>query len=96
MISLHSIHHDAEYYPQPEEFLPERFSQANGGTKKFKDMGIYMPFGDGPRICLGNPFLKDILTPCQKLFLNFFKYFCRRNSLIMQHLKNNVLQFSLE
>ncbi|KAM7349839.1 putative cytochrome P450 28d1 [Cochliomyia hominivorax] len=56
IIPLHSIHHDEEYYSKPEEFIPERFDEENGGTKKFKDMGIYMPFGDGPRICLGMKF----------------------------------------
>ncbi|XP_011296124.1 probable cytochrome P450 28d1 [Musca domestica] len=72
MISLHSIHHDAEYYPQPEDFLPERFSQANGGTKKFKDMGIYMPFGDGPRICLGMTFgLAQTKAAIANIIMNF-------------------------
>lgn len=53
LIPLHSIHHDKEYYPRPEDFIPERFDEDNGGLKKFKDMGVYMPFGDGPRICIG-------------------------------------------
>lgn len=53
LISLHSMHHDEEFFPQPEEFMPERFAEENGGTKKYKDMGVYLPFGDGPRICLG-------------------------------------------
>lgn len=53
LIPLHSMHHDEEYYTQPEVFAPERFDEENGGTKKFKDMGVYLPFGDGPRICIG-------------------------------------------
>lgn len=53
IIPLHSVHHDEEYYPQPEDFVPERFAEASGGTKKYKDLGVYFPFGDGPRICLG-------------------------------------------
>ncbi|XP_037820699.1 probable cytochrome P450 28d1 isoform X2 [Lucilia sericata] len=56
LIPLHSLHHDEEYYPQPEVFVPERFDEENGGTKKYKDMGVYLPFGDGPRICIGMKF----------------------------------------
>ncbi|XP_013103866.2 probable cytochrome P450 28d1 [Stomoxys calcitrans] len=56
LISIHSMHHDEQYFPQPEEFIPERFADENGGVKKYRDMGVYMPFGDGPRICLGMTF----------------------------------------
>ncbi|XP_075154637.1 putative cytochrome P450 28d1 [Haematobia irritans] len=56
LISIHSMHHDEEYYAQPEEFLPERFAEEQGGVRKYKDMGVYLPFGDGPRICLGMTF----------------------------------------
>ncbi|XP_073848926.1 probable cytochrome P450 28d1 isoform X2 [Musca autumnalis] len=72
IISLHSMHHDPEYYPQPEEFIPERFSEENGGTKKFKDMGVYMPFGDGPRICLGMTFgLAQTKAAIARIIMNF-------------------------
>lgn len=53
LVSMYSLHHDENYYPQPDTFIPERFCVENGGIKKYKDMGVYLPFGDGPRICLG-------------------------------------------
>ncbi|XP_055371662.1 probable cytochrome P450 28d2 [Condylostylus longicornis] len=56
ILPFHSLHHDREYYPNPEEFIPERFSEENGGIKKFRDEGKFFPFGDGPRICLGMKF----------------------------------------
>lgn len=46
----------SEYYPEPEKFIPERFNPEHGGVKAFKDKGILLPFGDGPRICLGQRF----------------------------------------
>lgn len=53
IIPLWSMQRDAKYYSDPDEFIPERFSAENGGAKKYRDMGVFMPFGDGPRQCLG-------------------------------------------
>lgn len=53
IIPIYSIHHDEEYYKNPEKFDPDRFSPENGGIKSYRDKGVYLPFGDGPRICLG-------------------------------------------
>ncbi|CRK97114.1 CLUMA_CG010454, isoform A [Clunio marinus] len=55
-IPVSQFHYDPEYYPEPEKFKPERFDPENGGTKAFKEKGIFLPFGDGPRICLGMKF----------------------------------------
>lgn len=53
IIPIWSVHHNPEYYPDPLEFRPERFDIKNGGAKNFTDKGIFIPFGAGPRICLG-------------------------------------------
>lgn len=45
------IHLDPKYFPNPEVFDPQRFSQEN--RNKIPRLA-YMPFGDGPRECLGN------------------------------------------
>ncbi|CAG9806372.1 unnamed protein product [Chironomus riparius] len=55
-IPIHSIHRDPDYYLNPNEFIPERFDPENGGPKAFEDRGVLLPFGDGPRICLGRRF----------------------------------------
>lgn len=47
---------DPEYFPDPEKFDPDRFAPENGGAKEFMERGIFMPFGLGPRICVGNRF----------------------------------------
>ena len=56
IIPINQYHYDPEYYTDPEKFSPERFDPENGGLKSFKDKGVYLPFGDGPRICLGMKF----------------------------------------
>lgn len=56
IIPIHQIQRDAEYYPKPNSFIPERFGKEFGGMKAFRDKGVFLPFGDGPRACLGTRF----------------------------------------
>lgn len=50
VIPTYGIHRDPKYYPDPEKFDPERFSDENKGTiKPF----TFFPFGLGPRNCIG-------------------------------------------
>ncbi|CAG9857619.1 unnamed protein product [Phyllotreta striolata] len=53
MIPVWGIHYDPEYYPDPEVFDPERFSDEN---KRSRPAFSHLPFGEGPRICIGMRF----------------------------------------
>ena len=55
-IPLNQYQRDPEFYPKPNEFNPERFSKKIGGEKAFRDRGVFLTFGDGPRFCLGMKF----------------------------------------
>ncbi|GBP26426.1 Cytochrome P450 9e2 [Eumeta japonica] len=50
VVPVCSIHHDPKYYPDPARFDPERFSDDN--KRNIKPF-TYMPFGIGPRNCIG-------------------------------------------
>ncbi|MEQ2218481.1 hypothetical protein XENOCAPTIV_003799 [Xenoophorus captivus] len=50
MVPTWPIHRDPEIWPEPEKFKPERFSKKN---KDNIDPYTYMPFGSGPRNCIG-------------------------------------------
>lgn len=50
LISTLGLHMDSEFYPEPEKFDPNRFSEEN---KKTRHPFVYLPFGDGPRNCIG-------------------------------------------
>ncbi|XP_025199470.1 cytochrome P450 6k1-like [Melanaphis sacchari] len=56
IIPMFSIHHDAKYYPDPMRFDPERFSMEQ---KSQRPNGTYLPFGDGPRLCIGKRFAES-------------------------------------
>lgn len=56
IISLWSLHRDQNYYEDPLTFNPDRFAPEKGGIYPYREKGCYMPFGDGPRQCLGMRF----------------------------------------
>lgn len=49
-IPIYTLHHDEKHFPNPEKFIPERFSDEN---KDNIVPGSYIPFGVGPRNCIG-------------------------------------------
>ncbi|KAB0794254.1 hypothetical protein PPYR_13874 [Photinus pyralis] len=52
-IPVYAMHRNPNFYPEPERFNPERFSDEN---KSKIVPGSYFPFGSGPRLCIGNRF----------------------------------------
>jgi cytochrome P450 family 6 len=52
VISLLGLHRDDNYFPNPEKFDPDRFAD----DVHDYDEDAYMPFGVGPRNCLGEFF----------------------------------------
>lgn len=47
------MHRHPRYFENPEVFQPERWSD---DLEKRLPKGVYIPFGDGPRICIGKGF----------------------------------------
>ncbi|KAL0100771.1 hypothetical protein PUN28_019270 [Cardiocondyla obscurior] len=54
LVPTYGIHHDPKYFPNPDKFDPERFSEEN---KDNISPYTYLPFGHGPRKCIGNRFV---------------------------------------
>lgn len=69
-IPIYAFHRDPRYFPEPERFYPERFSEDNRETMAHAD--AYMPFGLGPRSCIANRFaLMEVKTLIYFVVLNF-------------------------
>jgi hypothetical protein len=55
IIPVYALHYDPHHFHDPMTFDPDRFSEEN---KKNLHKYVYLPFGNGPRMCLGT--YKDV------------------------------------
>lgn len=53
LVPIFYFHNSIKYWDQPEKFMPERFAPEK---RNAIDRYVYMPFGGGPRFCIGNNF----------------------------------------
>nr|QZM07461.1 cytochrome P450 monooxygenase CYP9EK2 [Lasioderma serricorne] len=69
IIPVIGFHYDPQFFPNPEQFNPDRFSDEN---KKNIVPGSYIPFGNGPRNCIGSRFA---LLEVKTLFFHILSKF---------------------
>ncbi|MCV2358148.1 cytochrome P450 [Paucibacter sp. TC2R-5] len=60
---------DARWFPEPESFKPERFAADAAEIPR----GAYLPFGAGPRVCLGSHFAQTEISLIAALLLQRFE-----------------------
>ncbi|XP_067136945.1 cytochrome P450 3A8-like isoform X2 [Centruroides vittatus] len=70
-VPVHAIHHDPNYFPDPEKFDPDRFL-----AEQRKNIIPYtsMPFGIGPRNCLGMKFAQMQIKIALAMVLQRIKF----------------------
>ncbi|KFV64205.1 Thromboxane-A synthase, partial [Dryobates pubescens] len=49
-VAVGHLHQNPEFWPEPEKFIPERFTEE---ARKEQHPFAYLPFGAGPRGCIG-------------------------------------------
>ncbi|EPB83718.1 hypothetical protein HMPREF1544_09512 [Mucor circinelloides 1006PhL] len=84
-IELYSVHHIAKYWDQPEVFNPDRF---NKKSTSFRKDAIWMPFGYGPRTCIGQNFSLSEQRVVQAMMLKRYIWTLAPNSEHAHGLKN--------
>ncbi|EFA75913.1 hypothetical protein PPL_10485 [Heterostelium album PN500] len=69
LMNIFSVHHNPKYWPNPEEFNPDRF-MTEESTTNYHD--IWIPFGTGPRNCVAsNLAIDEIYIAISNIILNF-------------------------
>ena len=53
LVSPYVLHRDPAQWPKPTQFDPDRFAP---GRDRERHSYAYLPFGGGPRLCIGNQF----------------------------------------
>ena len=69
LIYIYGIHHSEKHWQHPDIFNPERFS---GTNPKKESPFTYLPFGAGPKGCIGGNYaMLQMLTILKKLVSKF-------------------------
>ncbi|XP_054465915.1 cytochrome P450 3A27-like [Anoplopoma fimbria] len=81
MVPVYTLHRDPALWPEPETFKPERFSKEN---KDSIDPYSYLPFGAGPRNCIGMRFaLLMMKLALVEILQNFSFVTCKETEIPM-------------
>jgi cytochrome P450 len=67
-VPVHLMHRDGRWFPDPLGFRPERFANDAPDIPR----GAFMPFGAGPRVCLGQHLAMTEMTVIAAMFLQRF------------------------
>jgi cytochrome P450 len=69
MMPFYALHRNHALWPDPDRFDPERFAK---GAKY--DRFSYLPFGDGPRVCIGASFAMTEATVILSTLISRFRF----------------------
>ncbi|XP_023951417.2 cytochrome P450 6B1-like [Bicyclus anynana] len=72
-----AISHDEKYFPDPSKFDPERFSPENESKRH---PCAFIPFGTGPRFCIGMLFARIQSRVCLMKLLYHFRVEVSKNT----------------
>ncbi len=69
LYSIYLTHRHAQYWPAPQRFDPERF---NPEQSRMRPAYVFLPFGGGPRNCIGAAFAQlEAKTVLARILQNF-------------------------
>ncbi|KAM8777907.1 cytochrome P450 3A12-like [Rhynchonycteris naso] len=90
MVPVYSLHHDPEHWSEPEDFHPERFSKENkDNINPYK----YLPFGNGPRNCIGMRFaMMNMKLAVVRILQNFSFKPCKETQIPLELVSQGLTQ----
>lgn len=78
-------HHDPERYPEPARFRPERWQQLRPNAYE------YLPFGAGPRMCIGASFAAMTVRLVLALILQRYRMTLASEAQVSRSVRGNIL-----
>ncbi|XP_077172715.1 cytochrome P450 3A21-like [Paroedura picta] len=88
MVPPNVLHFDSDYWDEPKEFRPERFSKE---MKDKIDPYVFLPFGAGPRNCIGMRFAVLIIKSAMVNLLQHFSIrTCKETPIPLELTKNGI------
>ncbi len=66
-VPIYAVHRHEEFWDRPDVFDPDRFAPE---AVKARDRYLYLPFGAGPRICIGMSFAEMEATAVVAVLLS--------------------------
>ncbi|XP_067629690.1 cytochrome P450 9b2-like [Eurosta solidaginis] len=87
---LIGLHNDERYFEDPDEFNPERFSDMNKeNIKSF----TYLPFGVGPRMCIGNRYA--LMQAKAMMYYMLLDFKIERTSKTVENIMDDIRGFQV-
>nr|QST15020.1 CYP4AP7 protein [Diaphanosoma celebensis] len=71
MVLVYALHHNPQFYPNPETFCPERFFPEKAVARH---PFAYIPFGAGPRNCIGQEMAVSAIKAVVSGLLRRFRF----------------------
>ncbi len=85
IFSQFMTHHSAALYDEPDRFLPDRWQTISPSPY------AYLPFGAGPRMCVGAPLAMQILKQTLPVILQQYKVTCVPHSRVEAKVVSTML-----
>lgn len=90
VLSSQALHHDERFWENPEKFDPERFTEEN---VKNRHPFAYIPFSEGPRICIGSRFgIMQTKIALVKLIKTYKLSPCSKSPIPMKFIPSSAFQ----
>ncbi|NP_001166004.1 cytochrome P450 6CK11 [Nasonia vitripennis] len=90
LICMNAMHRDPDIFPDPEKFDPLRFTKENIASRQ---PYTYLPFGDGPRACIGIRFgMLQTKIALIGLLSNYNFSVCEKTSIPVMYARRSFTQ----
>ena len=76
LLNIYGLHRHPDYWESPDEFFPEHFSAVN---EQSRPAFVFVPFGGGPRLCLGHNFAMLVMRIVISRLVRSFEFFVPEN-----------------